>query len=97
MIPGITSKLSETVVAATTSIDVVTDVLRINSTASTTALTTLVPHNGGFSQVVFIVNSSGANITTTTTGNIISGSYVIANNTCVPFVYSLSLDKWLSF
>lgn len=67
MIPGITSKLSEQLVASAATIDAKTDLIRLTGT---TSIETITPNlGGGFSGILFIV-PTGGNVATLTTGNI---------------------------
>lgn len=93
MIPGITSKISEELVACATTIKARTDLVRINSTTSTTVIATITPAFGGFSGVMILTNESGANITTVTTGNIMAAR-TIPVNMPILFVYSKEEEKW---
>ena len=93
-LPGTVSKCSEIVAALTNTMACKSDVLRINSTSSTTVLVTLTPPFGGqFSCVMYLVNSSGGAITTTTAGNFATTCSIPNNNMC-EFVYSKSAAKW---
>lgn len=90
MIPGITSKLSESLVASTTSIVVKTDLIRLSGS---TAIATITDQfGGGFSGLLFIVPTTGT-IATTTAGNIASVVSMISNQVTV-FVYSKANNKW---
>lgn len=94
MFPGLTSKVSEGNLAAAATIYPKSDLVRVTDTTSTTVLTTIAPPYGGFSGVMFLQNASGANITTVTTGNILT-AVTIGNNALVVCVYSMSLGKWI--
>lgn len=94
MIPGITTKISESVVSLATTINPETDLIRITSTASTTVMSTVIPHYSGQSGVMVVVNSSGADITTVTTGNILTAT-TIGVSVAVLFVYSKQTSKWI--
>ena len=96
MIPGIVSKLSESVVALATTIAPTTDVIVISSTTSTTVLNTITPAQGAspFDQLLVIVNNSGNAITAVTTGNIATTCSIPSGN-MASFVYSSNLGKWL--
>ena len=95
MIPGLVSRLSERVVSLTNVLQQVSDIIRVNSTTTTTVLTTILSRvvNGQAGAIVFIVNSSGNNITTLTTGNIAVAA-TIANGNMAVLVYSPSSGKW---
>lgn len=90
MIPGIVSKLSESVVASTTTITVKTDL--INLTGSTAIATINVPSQGGFSGILFIVPTDGA-VSTVTTGNI-PVAVAMPQNRVTVLVYSKKNNKW---
>lgn len=94
MFPGLVSKISESALGLTTSIAPQTDLVRISNTTSTTVVATIVPPYAGFSGVMFVHNSSGGNITTVTTGNILT-AVTIGSNALVLFVYNKVLDKWI--
>lgn len=89
MIPGFTTKLTESTVVAATSISPKTDLVRITGT---TAIETIVPSfGGGFSGILFI--SPAAAFTTVTTGNIALASVAVAEKLLV-MVYSRASGKW---
>ena len=95
MFPGLTTKISEIAVSLTNTIHATADLIRVTDTTSTTVLTTLVPHfGGGFSGVCFLQNASGQDITTLTTGNILT-AVTIANNALITMVYSKAADKFI--
>ena len=94
MLPGLISKVSEDTFGLTTTIQPKTDMVHIGNTTSTTVLATIVPPYGGFSGVLFVHNSSGGNITTVTTGNILT-AVTIGSNALVVFVYSKTLNKYI--
>ena len=94
MIPGLTSKVSEQAISLTTTIAPKTDVIRVTSTTSTTVVATITPAFGGFGGVLVIVNQSGGNITTVTTGNITT-AVTIGQNVAVLFIFSKSTGKWI--
>lgn len=90
MIPGITSKLSESLVASTTSIVVKTDLIRLSGS---TAIATIVDQfGGGFSGLLFIVPTTGS-IATTTAGNI-AKVMTMASLQVTVFVYSKATGLW---
>jgi len=95
VIPGLVSRLSERVVSLTNIVQVDSDILRVNSTTTTTVLTTLLSRvvTGKAGTIVFVVNGSGNNITTNTTGNIAVAA-TIANGNMAVLVYSPSSGKW---
>lgn len=94
MIPGTTSKLSESVVPLAVTIYPKSDIVKISSTAATTVLNTIIPAFSGFSGIMFIANASGGAITAVTTGNINTTCSIPDGNVAL-FVYSRSLGKWL--
>jgi len=95
MIPGLVSKLSEKLISLTNTITQESDIIRVTSTTSTTVLTNIFsPVAGGLSgSFLVIINSSGANMTTVTTGNI-QTAVTIGQNVSTLFVYSPSAAKW---
>lgn len=90
MIPGIQSRLSESVVASTTTIKAKTDIIRL--TGTTTIATITAPSQGGFGTVLFVVTVDGA-VATVTTGNI-SRAVTMTTNAVTVFVYSFGTAKW---
>ena len=90
MIPGITSKLSETVVASTTSITQKSDL--INLTGST-AIATINPNfGGGFSGICVLVPKDGT-LGLVTTGNI-AIAVTMPQNRATVLVYSKKYGVW---
>lgn len=89
MIPGLTSKLSEEVLASATSISPKTDVVYLTGT---TAIATIVPPYGGFSGILFVVPTGGA-VATTTAGNIAAVVTMTDLMPCV-FIYSKLNQQW---
>lgn len=90
MFPGLTTKLSESVVASTTSVDVKTDMIRVTGT---TDIATFKPHfGGGFSGVLFVVPVDGT-VNTVTTGNI-PVAVAMAVNRVTVFVYNHVTNKF---
>ena len=90
MIPGITTKISESVVASTTSIDAKTDLLRVTGT---TNIATIKPYfGGGFSGIIVIVPTDGT-VNTVTTGNI-SVAVAMPQNRATVLVYSKVAGVW---
>lgn len=95
MIPGLTTKLSETSVAAAASIFAKSDIVRITDTTNTTQLTTIVPGAAGFSQICLLQNKSGASITLVTTGNIAgTGTITVLNQRMAVLAFSKLEQKW---
>jgi hypothetical protein len=95
MIPGTVSKTSEkNLFALATTIAPQTDVIRVTDTTSTTVVTTIRPAFGGVhGQFLVLINVSGANITTLTTGNIAT-AVTIGQNVATLLVFSPSAGKW---
>lgn len=94
MFPGLTTRVSEENVALTTTpLFPKSDLIRINDTTNTTVVTTITPPFAGFSGIMILVNVSGNNITTVTTGNVIKAVTIPTNQTCL-FVYSKSAGVW---
>ncbi len=90
MLPGLTSKLSEQVVASTTSIDQHSDIILLTGS---TAIATIQPHfGGGFSGIVIIVPTDGT-IATTTVGNI-SLVVTMPQSRATVLVYCKSTGLW---
>lgn len=91
MIPGLMSRLSESIVASTTTVTIKSDLVTMTGT---TAVATIVPPpgQGGQSTVIFIVPVDGS-IATTTAGNIAKAVTMVQNQTCV-FTYSKQTAKW---
>lgn len=95
MFPGLTTKVSEANVAAATSINQKSDIVRITDTTTTTQVATIVPAFGGFSGVCFLQNKSGASMTLTTAGNIAgTGSITVLNQRMAVLVFSKLEGKW---
>lgn len=89
MIPGITSKLSEEVLASATTLTPKADLVRLTGT---TAIATIVPPYAGFSGILFIVPTTG-DVATTTAGNIQVVQTMVQNQLTV-LVYSKLANKW---
>lgn len=94
MLPGITSKISESVVVAAGTIYPKSDMVHITDTTTTTVLVTIVPPYEGFSGLMILVNRSGANITATTAGNILA-TITLPNNQSMVLTYSKLAGKWI--
>lgn len=94
MLPGLTSKVSEVLVALTNTLTAKADVIIVNDTTSTTVLATILPPFGGFGGCQFIINRSGADITTVTTGNILTAR-TIPVDIAVPVIFSMNLNKYV--
>jgi hypothetical protein len=90
MFPGITTKISETVSASTTTVDVKTDLVRLTGS---TAIATLNPHyGGGFSGICVLVPVDGT-LGLLTTGNI-AVAVTMAQNRATVMVYSKATGVW---
>jgi hypothetical protein len=93
MIPGITTKISEGNIALATTIFPKSDLVLVTDTTSTTVVETIQPPYAGFSGICIIVNRSGANITTVTTGNIQTAK-TLGADVAIVMVYSKVNNKW---
>jgi hypothetical protein len=92
MIPGTTSKTSETTVASASSIVAKSDVVLVTGT---TAIQTIIPNfGGGFGGVLVLIPTNAAGVTLGTSGNILVG-IAAAQNRGVVMVYVKSLAKWV--
>jgi len=90
MIPGTTTKLSESVLASAATISPKTDVVYLSGTVS---VSNIVPSfGGGFSGTVFIVCTDGA-VSFATSGNI-AKAVTSVQNQALQFIYSKRLNKW---
>jgi hypothetical protein len=90
MFPGQTTRLSEDVVASTTSITASADLLRITGS---TAIATIQPRfGGGFSGIVVLVPTDGA-VGLLTTGNI-AVAVTMPQNRATVLCYSKKADEW---
>ena len=96
MFPGLTTKLSEEIIALSTTITPKSDLVRVTNTAVTTVLATIQPaFGGGFSGIIFLVNDSGAAMNLSTVGNIEVGSTrTIPDNFVNVLVFSKLSGKW---
>ena len=93
MIPGLTTRISEGNIALTTTIFPKSDLVLVTDTTSTTVLVKIQPPYEGFSGVMLMVNRSGSNITTLTTGNILT-AVTIGADVCVVLAYSKLNNKF---
>jgi hypothetical protein len=91
MIPGITTKLSESTLASATSISPKTDIVKV--TGSTTINTIVPTFGGGFGGFVILIPTDGA-ITIGTSGNILVG-LAAAQNRALMLIFVRSLGKWI--
>jgi hypothetical protein len=91
MIPGITTKISESTLVTATTITPLTDLVIV--TGTTNVATIVPPPNwGGVSAgVMILVSTSG--FSTVTTGNIALAVTLAAGKTCL-FVYSQTQSTW---
>lgn len=91
MIPGTTSKLSESTLASAATISPKTDIVLVTGS---TQINTIVPSfGGGFSGFVILVPTAGA-ITLGTSGNILVG-LAAAQNRALMLIFVKSLGKWI--
>lgn len=90
MIPGSTTKISESTLASATAIDPKTDLVRITGS---TAIATINPNfGGGFSGIIILVPVDGT-VATTTAGNI-SIVVTMPQNRATVLVYSKTDNKF---
>jgi len=90
MFPGLTTRLSEDLVASSTSITAKADLLRVTGS---TAIATIQPSfGGGFSGILVLVPTDGT-LGLTTAGNIAIAVTMPQNRTTV-LTYSRKADKW---
>ncbi len=91
MIPGLTSKLSESTLASAATISPKTDIVLVTGS---TQINNIIPSfGGGFSGFVILVPTAGA-ITLGTSGNILVG-LAAAQNRALMLVFVKSLGKWI--
>jgi hypothetical protein len=92
MIPGTTTKLSESTLASAATISPKTDIVLLTGT---TAVNTIVPSfGGGFSGLVILIPTNAAGVTLGTSGNILVGLAAVQNR-ALALVYVKSLGKWV--
>jgi len=90
MIPGTTSKLSESVVASAAQIFAKTDIVRVTGT---TQVDTIVPApQGGFCSFLVLIPTDGS-VVLSTAGNILIGITAVINR-AVFMVFSKATGKW---
>lgn len=90
MFPGLTTKISEAVVASTTQISAKTDLIVLTGT---TAINEITPNfGGGFSGVLFLVPVDGT-VALQTGQNIVAAVTMLQNRVTV-LVYSKSEQLW---
>jgi hypothetical protein len=92
MIPGSTTKLSESTLASAATIYPKTDLIRVTGS---TQIDNIVPaFGGGFSGILLLLPVDGA-LTVSTTGNVVGGGSISAlQNKVTMLVYSKSQSKW---
>ena len=91
MIPGVTTKLTESKLASAATINVKTDIVVLTGTAT---IQNIIPNfGGGVSSGLLILVPQGAAVLGTT-GNILVGTTCIVNRPLL-LVYVKSLNKWL--
>lgn len=91
MIPGMTSKMSETTVASAATIVAKSDIVKVTGT---TGINTILPNlGGGFGGFLVLVPVDGS-IVLGTSGNINVGITAVVNR-AVFMVYVRSLGKWI--
>jgi hypothetical protein len=92
MIPGTTTKLSETTVASAGAITAKSDIVKVTGS---TQINTISPNFGGgqFSGIVFLIPTDGA-VTLGTSGNILVGISAVQNRATM-LIYVKSLAKWV--
>jgi hypothetical protein len=91
MIPGTTSKLSESTVASAASISAKSDIVKVTGT---TQINTILPNfGGGFSGFCILVPVDGS-VILGTSGNINVGITAVINR-AVWLVFVRSLGKWI--
>jgi hypothetical protein len=93
MFPGLTTRISSELIALATTIAPRADVVHITDTTTTTVVATITPQFGGQSGMMIVVNRSGNNITTVTTGNIAT-AVTIGQNVATLLVFSKLTGKY---
>lgn len=89
MIPGMTSKLSRSVVASAAVINADSDIIELSGT---TTIDTILPSAGGFSTIAFLIPVAGS-ITLSVSGNI-AKTVVMVQNQVTVLIYSKGTGKW---
>lgn len=89
MIPGTTSKLSESTVASAATITAKSDVVKVTGT---TQIDTITPRTGGFGQFLVLIPVDGS-VILSTSGNINIGITAVINR-AVFLVFVKSTGKW---
>lgn len=90
MIPGLTTRLSESSLVAATTITPKSDLVFVSGT---TAIATIKPPFEGFSGILFLVATDAAGVATLTTGNIALAVSLTTSQVCA-FVYSKKNATW---
>jgi hypothetical protein len=91
MIPGTTSKASQSIVASAATIDAKSDIVLVTGS---TQINTINPYfGGGFGGFLVLIPTDGA-VTLGTSGNILVG-IAMAQNRAVFLMYVRSLGKWV--
>jgi hypothetical protein len=90
MIPGVTSKVSESTVASASTISAKTDVVKLTGTVQ---VDTIVPNfGGGFGGILVLIPISGS-VILSTAGNILLGATITINRATI-LIYSKITGKW---
>jgi len=89
MIPGITTRISETVVASTTTIDQKSDLILVTGT---TDIDTINPNFAGFNGICILVPTEG-DVNLLTTGNI-AVAVTAAEDRATLLVWGKTDQKW---
>jgi hypothetical protein len=90
MIPGTTTKVSESTLASAAKISPKTDVVYLTGS---TQVDTIVPNfGGGFSGVLFLITTDGA-VVLSTAGNIAKTATTVQNQS-LTLIYSKRQGKW---
>jgi hypothetical protein len=89
MIPGTTSKVSETTVASAATIFAKSDVVKVTGT---TQIDTILGNTGGFGQFLVLIPVDGS-VILSTAGNILIGITAVVNR-AVFMVFLKSTGKW---
>jgi hypothetical protein len=90
MIPGMTSKLSESIVTAAATIDANTDIVRLSGT---TSIATITPSFGGGFSGILILIPTGGNVNLLASGNI-AAAVTLTNLMATILIYSKAAGKW---
>jgi hypothetical protein len=90
MIPGLTTRLSESSLVTATTITPKSDLVFVSGT---TNVATIIPPFEGFSGLLFLVATDAAGFATVTTGNI-ALAVSLTTNKVTAFVYSKKNAMW---